>query len=223
MGYAVVTNYYNLCARMVSNCYIARPITLAPGWKHIRLGARACCVLGTNINLTNVTFAMGFCSGTTAMFDANPCTHFIGVTVSPTWTYNGGWYDGLTMYPTKRVGSTTTLGTAATTIGRFVAVGSAYDLSTAHIIDIYSGSSDYSFEITYRNAVNTGLVLTQAMFLSMMESPVIVNQTHATSSRTTLPVDESTNGTLNAIQIYWYEPNNLLPMVIQDVAWSRMS
>lgn len=209
----------------VDRASIVRPIQLNTRWSHIRMGVRM-VGLGPGAAAPSIEFAMGFCSGTSSVYGEESTTHFVGMsTGKPNWLYNSGRFNP-SLYPTKKVQSKVTTGTALATSSpvtwMFIGVGASFNYPSFLFVDLFYGSPNYSIKAYYQNAVH-GELLTSSQFLAEMAKITPNAQYHVLSAPQTLAVDEAADGVINAVQIYLKDENGAVSMEIFDVAWALLA
>jgi hypothetical protein len=214
---------------VLSNSQFARLHGVPSSWNTLRIALRASAT-DSGADLTGTPeFAFGLCAGTTNIYKDVTTDHFVGIRTSlATWTR--GPLNGVLNYhtaaaawqPFKRVGSTITTGTNISGFG----ANFTTDVATAAhrylmFLDILKGAPNYTFTMFILSGANFAVDASVTDFLSQapLASPVFTG--HSTSSSTTLAVNESTNGTLNAVNLYWNHTDSNIE--ISDLAVSRIT
>lgn len=192
----------------------ARSVTLPASWSKIRLGLlhhMPNASAGTNITGTPGLY-LGFChlinpNQGNLIGDATT-DHFVGVfTNSATWTYNAGascpannaLFFNIVMTPVVNVAGTPTTGSNIATDW----ITSACDgLRTLTFLDVTKGSPNYTLNL-YGNTSGSAADVTIGSFLTnvALSSPGLSGYGFQTSQ--TIAVNEGSNGTLNAVNVYW--------------------
>jgi hypothetical protein len=187
--------------QMVNNTF-ARLVSIGTSWNTIRLGLRM-HMADTGADLTGTpTFAMGFCAGTASQFGDATTTHFVGLkTNAATWNRSANFYNNATAVPTKRVGSTTTTGTSLLNLVIPNGLGTGQG-RYIFFVDLIKGSPNYTIKL-FCDQTGTSGDQSAATFLAKMElvTPSLSGYTY--SSGQTIAVNESTNGTLDCVNVSW--------------------
>lgn len=206
---------------VLANSIITRPIDLGT-WTTVRLGmlydANAA---GT---IPSLDCAIGFCSGTSAVYGDASATHFVGMRTPGTtnWSDNGSFHSaGGGMYPSKMVGSTKTNGTQLFTSFQCGSIADSSTQSSMSIVELTYGSPNYSIRAFHRSGWS-GVDIAQADFYDAMAatSPSYSNHTYASAQ--TLAVDEVADGTLNAGQVF-FAPTSGTNFHVLDIAFARIA
>lgn len=199
-----VINAANDNVLSISNSSWARPISLPTNWSKVRLGFRA--HFGPANALTNPLFAMGFCSGTTALVGDYNTTNFVGLGANG-GTVSGGIQINTQYQAMTKVGTTTTLGTnLAHGFPPYGAV-TANNLEMM-FVDIVKGTPNFTI-FQFVNTSNGGLnSCTQAQFLTQVVTPVPVFNTNTYTAGVTIPFSESA-GAINAVSAWWADSSVL--------------
>lgn len=192
----------------MSNGTWCRSVTIPSNWSKLRLGV----LLGSS-DLGDTPsgtprFGLGLCSGTTNILGDATTTHFVGVLTDSAswnrWTSTGPVYYSITVKPFKKVGTTETFGTALTSDIRIPYTLGAVADRYLYVIEITKGSPNYSFKIFGIIGNNPQTDYTKTQFLTQLEAAGDMTLIqHAYSGAQTLAVDEGTDGTLNAINLWW--------------------
>jgi hypothetical protein len=158
MACTIITRTINSATQnaiTINNSAFLRPLVLPSNWSKIRLGMRLHFNATVSYNtLSAVTLAFGLSSGTTNQFSDSTTNNFAGVIFggsASTWTLSAlystsGEYDGVSIQPATKVGSTVTTGSALTPNNTLAAgaYANANDL-IVYLLDITKGSPNYSF------------------------------------------------------------------------------
>lgn len=215
MSSTIVTRVINAANDNVismNNSSWARPISLPANWSKVRLGFRA--HFGPNVAITNQTWAMGLCSGTTALVGDYNTTNFVGVISYQGMNNSGGQVRGACKAATK-VGTTLTLGTALLT-DMFGPAGAVTDNNLEmFFVDITKGSPNYTVAQFGPNNNGGIAACTQAQYLTQVISAVPAFLDHGLTGGVTIAASE-TPGAFNAICAWWDNPNMLFE--ITDLA-----
>lgn len=188
-----------------NNSINARSVNLGT-WTTVRVGW-LWSIRQDALGTIDPNFAFGFCSGTTALYGDASATHFVGVTSEQNafggpWPLGGDNFLSAVMRPSKKVGVTQTNGTNLTTGWKIYANTTADNKRSMTILEVTKGIPDYSFRLFYRSAgsaANPGVTDLAAQIEAV--TPAFAD--HTFSAAQTLAVNETIDGTLNAIQIYW--------------------
>ena len=213
----------------LANDQAARLFSIGNSWTQIRLGIRLAVNGAATITGTPV-LALGVGAGVTNKYGDATTDHFFGIkSDSASWSWSSGppgYYSGIYLRPTKRVGSTSTNNASVSTAGAFF-VGAPTTNRSALLVDITKGSPNFTIQIGYcyiSSGVQSDVSL--ANFIEMMEvnaltslSTVKGGYTNGTSL--TQAVDESANGNLNAVQLYWNK--SAYPIEICDIAYAKIA
>lgn len=204
----------------LANGQFARPFDIG-SWDRIRFGFRA-AAMDDLLLLTGIAnWFWGFCSGTTNLPGDQTCTHAIGVsTGNVSWSYPGNnTFANTQPWMASLIGTTwtTSLGGSVLT-----AMGLGRTLDTQrglYFLDLERGSPNWTAYTFYRNSsTSTSADISRDTFLSMMEIEAPSLTLHSSDSKA-FPVDEGTNGALNAVFITW--PRTTPQLEISDIAIAR--
>lgn len=218
----------------------ARPVVLPSNWNQIRLGIRF-HMTDTGASLTgNPIFAAGFCSGTSNQYGDATTTHWCGWVIDQAtwaWTSNNGPTGGPTyliggdpnLYGRVRIGTTntTSLTMAGGNNGTILAAAATSSADRMIMLfDLIKGSPNYTFQGTIfpntnLNGIPTDVSATNFLALMQILSPSMPSIGYHAGTNRTLAVSESTNGTLNAVNLYWNRADATFE--ITDVAVSVLS
>lgn len=190
---------------------LRRTLSIGTDWTRLRLGIRF-SYEDSGANITGTPrFVMGLCSGTLNPWNNGSATtlNFIGVqqnnaTVTRSVVGDSNHYAG-GLQPFKRLGTTTTTGTAFTNAW----VGSAQPATRRNVLflDIWKGSPNYTLQAFYRDST-LGSDVTRAKFIEQIEtlSAVITNHSWTdggpSGAGKTLAFDEVA-GSLNTVNLAW--------------------
>jgi len=185
----------------------ARSVSLPAAWSKIRLGLLLHFANAGGALASTPVLAAGFTNGTSAIEgDATP-THFVGIkTNSAAWADLGcgsaNVLGTVTVQPAVNVAGSETLGTAITADARF---SFKSDTEFLYFLDITKGSPNYTLNlftvIGAGGSCGTGATVAQFLQQVALTSPSFTN--HSAGSAQTLAVNEGSNGTLNAVNVYW--------------------
>lgn len=212
-------------ARLSASTFI-RKLGFGTSWTRLRVGARLMARSGTNTVIPfgggmTPRFGVGLCASTGAAFTRNMVAgHWVGViSTGATWNVSnpgaGSYILGfLSCAPAKKVDSTLTVGTnfagVTPAVGSYVGSAATNAHPVLYFVDIEKGSPNYSFRLFAISNPANGGNQTRAEWLTYMveDPPVVSNYIYAAAQ--TVAVDESTDGTLDAINIF-----NELPIEIE--------
>lgn len=223
---------------LLSNSQDARVLPFESSWTSLRIGLRL-HMRNQGANLTGTPrLAFGVIAGTSNLFDDLTTSHFVGIrTNAATWTYTGTnrfLVPVGSLVPIKKVGVTVTSGTAffpATQwgIGAATAVtGEVNGTTTASadrtllFVDITKGTPNFTIKcFGWQNTGAAPADVDFETFETLMSSGAPSLSEHASSDEQSLAVDQTANGTLNAVTWHW---SRLFPhIVIEDIALKRLS
>lgn len=214
-----------MVARVAASSFM-RKIGFGTSWTRLRIGIRAQARTGTNTVVTygdglTPRFGVGLCASTASVFTRNMIAgHWVGIiTTGAAWTVTnpgaGSYVLGfVTSAPAKKVDSTLTVGTNFSGLAPALGGGEGAAATNAHpvlyFVDITKGSPNYSFRLFNIGNPSNGGGQSRSDFLSLMvtDPPALTNYVYAAAQ--TLAVDESTDGTLDSINIF-----NELPVEIE--------
>lgn len=195
-------------------------------WNQIRVGCRISMTDG-GVELSGTPrFAFGICSGTSNIFQDATTTHWLGMLSNdPIWSRVAGppAYHQMqnvvaSVASAKRIGSTTTVGTAFNN-SPFV-----FDATTANrgviFLDITKGSPNFTLNAFFR-WTGTASDVSVADYLDQLvvASPTITN--HQATTSPTIAIDEAANGFFNAVNFAW---DKTAPVIeISDIAVVKFS
>lgn len=216
----------------MNNSRWARPIGFS--WSKIRIGVRWQVDGSTNITGTP-RMVIGVCSGSSNIYGDATTTHFVGTRQNePTWTITGGnryLVNGNTWECLKRVGTTDTAGSGSLGLNAVQwGIGPNAATPTANrsvfILDITKGSPNFTLQIMlgWNNTDSGGAAPTDVSkenFLQNMMESTPVRAQHRAGTARTLAVDESTNGTLDHINMHWNQSGHI--MEICDWAIAKLA
>lgn len=196
-----VINAANDNVLSISNSSWARPISLPTNWSKVRLGIRA--HFGPANAVTTPAFAMGLCSGTTALVGDFNTTNFVGLGwPSAAASVSGGIQIKAQTQTMTKVGTTTTLGTNLAQA--FIAYGAvtANNLEM-HFVDIVKGSPNYTIFQFVNNSNGGTSACTQANFLTQVVTPApAFGPNMSYTAGVTIAASEAA-GAFNAVSMWW--------------------
>lgn len=217
----------------LQNSRFARPHGISPDWQTLRIALRV-QMENTSANITGTPhFFFGLCSGTAAPMGSATPKHAVGFyTNTATWVYataagaNMTAYQGNTTNSTAvavTVNGTTTLGGTAIWSAQ-IAFGADPTAATRRMwfFDLTKGSPNYSCRVFGPSVLTAVPDVLTADFLQTIEysAPVFTNHTYG-ASQSTGAVNETTNGTLDCVNVWW---NQLTPKIhICDLAVFRLA
>lgn len=210
-------------AIQVANSCFARKLSIPAGWQTVRVGLRL-HMDNTGAGLSTPQFGFGLCSGSVNIFGDASVGHFLGAVSSGPWSFQTTFYNNTSFQPAKKVGSTLTAGTTFT---QNAAVQSGAASNTADrallFVDItkqFPTPSLYTLNLFYL-ANTSGVDVSAATFLQVMEEVTPSLASHGYSSGQTIAVDESVDGTFDSINVSW---NRTTPFIeICDIAFARLA
>lgn len=209
-------------AIQLNNSQFGRPISLPSGWGKIRVGLRCHCTdPGAGVN--SVGWFVGVGHGTTNMIGSASCDHWAGVAISAgdLWSRNATMMFGVATQGAKKVGAVLTYSVGQ--IGAAFAIANGAALAAADrnvwLVDITKGSPNYTFNMMAITVAPSDF--TSAYFLTQMNLSVPAFTNNGFGGDQTVAVDESVDGTFDAVQIYWNRADFL--MEICDLAVAVLS
>lgn len=213
---------------VLTNAQAARVLAVGSTWNSIRIGIRF-AFDDTGANLTGTpNFLVGMLSNPVeagGMLSNGPLSgaatsHFIGIrNTDATWTRSAGYYsiDANTFQATKKVGSTTSNGSAVLTGQTSVMEAAPATNHSIMIVFLIKGSPWTVYFA--RNASTSETHKTQADLITALEaSDPYATLGYAATPQPTLTVDEATDGYLNAVCVAWDRTTPALR--IADVMYS---
>src|SRR5437016_5032790 len=170
----------------LSNSHFARPHGISTAWTKLRIALRLSMTDSGSAITGSPDFSIGLCSDTTNIYKDATTDHFAGIqTVASSWTRSGTTYytasGGGAPYlkPMKRVGSTTTLGSALGSTDTFTVNNDAAGATPKrhlYFVDITQGSPNFTFEFFGEYAGSTGdLSAADFLLYAPQSSPSISN------------------------------------------------
>src|SRR5271157_353375 len=220
----------------------ARSISLPQTWNHIRLGMRYHMTdPGSDADLTGgAFFYMGFCNGTSGQVTDTLTPHFVGIQIGDAVT---PWHHqnlvtpcGYTLYypyaggsakiwAAVKIGSVTSLSASGLVQGgylQYFGAGAASNFADRNIFffDLFKGNPNYQFYLPFQLTGGNFCDFSSADFLNFMIQPnplpSLPGYLALGTPGVVLPVDETTNGVLNAVNFAWSRADALFE--ICDVA-----
>lgn len=201
MSEAIIIPRHSLKWAQAGNSIGARLVSLGT-WNQLRVGILWSVRQDASANITT-DFALGLCSGTSAVYGDASATHFAGITSNPadTWSISGGFLINADIRPTKQVGVTKTNGTVLAT-DHMVNAQTVNNYRSVTFFQVDKGSPNYTFFLFYRNAAGAA-DYTVADLAAVMEAGAPALANHTGTSGQTLAVDEGVDGVFDAVQFYW--------------------
>jgi hypothetical protein len=185
----------------------ARPITLPVGWKKVRLGVRYhISDPGTTLAGTPIPrFGVALCSGTTNILGDASVTNAIGViSTQSSWARGGVGFAPVSFAAMTYVGTTLNAPTNTTTNPAVPWVNTSSPCRQLFLIDIAVGSPNYVVTTVYWAPGSVGDVPSGTFYTAMLVPvPSIIGSTYNTDAPRSLAFSEATNGTLNAVNVWW--------------------
>ena len=204
---------------LFSNAYLARPLSMGSNWTQLRIAAWMGISYASTLSAPRL-WTIGLCSGTTNLYPNN--CHFLGIQSNGTgtWSVQTNYFSGFINTTTgyhrfiQKVGAVETTGsTAACT-----ASGHIYRFTT-------NNSALYGFEINKlsatswevrpfsQTALGSTSVPTRTMVQTAMQLPygsfAMTNHGYFRDAET-LTVDETSNGALDTVNLYWSHATALI-------------
>tara|TARA_R110000772_G_scaffold249530_2_gene364015 strand:+ start:123828 stop:124523 length:696 start_codon:yes stop_codon:yes gene_type:complete len=216
----------------LGNSYMARFMDVGESWTRIRIGLTLRISGAAFGNITGTPrLAIGLCSGVTNPFGATLTDNFVGVITNQatfaakTDLYgNTGNTSGMGMFPATKVGATLTIGGSNCFTSSIAAL---HTLQSGIILDIRKGSSNFTLVGIGTNDTGSNDGINQDTVKTGTEGSIMDpflstgGNTYYLGPERTIAVDESTNGFLNAVNIFWDQSDPTLE--VSNIWYSRMS
>lgn len=196
---------------VLSNSHFAR-LHGVSSWSKLRVALRISMTDSGGNLASTPEFFVGLCSGTTNIYKDSTTDHCVGVqTFSSGWTRNTSsftaWYTsgGSAIRPIKKVGSTVTNGSAIGADGLNLPadVTSGTPHRAVYFVDISTGSPNYTVQTYYWTTGSNFTDWSASDFLTNAELDSPSVSQFGKSATQTIAVNEGTDGTLNAVNVYW--------------------
>ncbi len=192
-------------AAQINTDQMGRNVPLPVNWQKVRVGLRL-HFTDSGADIVTPQFAVGLGHGTTAMVGDPLTDHFVGAYFSgANWLRTAGpppYYTTGAVQPAKRIGNVWTNGAAALAPNVILGAGASTAAADRYIffVDFLRATPNWKLALYYANAVQADT--TSATFLSFLpvNSP---SSGYVYSTARELAVDETTNGKLDTVQIFW--------------------
>lgn len=217
------------------NAQLVRQMAIGSSWTTLRVAVRW-ALQGVD-NIAAPLIYVGICSGTAHAYASDYCQHMVGCQIgslASTATYSGTAPETFSInassVPSKRIGHTTSALSASTILSNPVRIaGNAESRNSGFVMQFRKGggttwylqtcspaSQALTSNKTYdqlRDALTLPTMSNVATYLAYAASSEIQN--------TSLAVDEGANGALNALCVFWNNPN--IGLEISDLIAAKIN
>lgn len=222
---SVIVAVNSLNTIQMSNSTWGRPVSIPSTWTKVRVGLLISChSTQSGVLVSNPSFAVGLCSGTSNMIGDLTPKHFVGTFTNqgtPTyWTGQPKGWSNILVYPIVNVNGSQTQGTQISNAWSLGYSDQTGPYRTLYYLDITKGSPNYT--LSPYSLYNTTTAYTDssvAIFLTNLPiaSPGIGGSYTAPTGQT-VPVNEATNGTLDTVNVWWNRADALMYVSAVGVA-----